>query len=229
MDITTNNNILNFHGLLDLEDSVIFSTKKNINITSEKILYDTLLKNNIDQDYLASCMQTHSNHVAFIEKPGIYKNTDGLIAYFDSKILLKIQSADCVPIFMIDKCERIIGLIHSGWKGTKNSIILSALKIFLKLGSKRKDIEIYIGPFIQDCCYEIKQDVSNLFDKSFIVNKNDKLFLNLLSKIKYDLSENGIISIYESNICTYHNEEYCSYRRDKGITSRMYSVIGKKH
>ena len=47
----------------------------------------------------------------------------------DNGITLKIQTADCVPIFMVDKINRLIGLVHSGWKGTKNSIILSALNV----------------------------------------------------------------------------------------------------
>ena len=221
------NNILNLSTELDQDDLMIFSTKKKNSLTSEEILDNTFLKNNIDSSCLASCMQIHSDVVTFIDKPGLYRNTDGLVTYFDSGIILKIQTADCLPVFMVDKYKRIIGLVHSGWKGTQKRIILSALKIFLKHGSKARDIKIYIGPSIKDCCYEIKEDVAQLFDNSFIVNKDNKLFLDLASKIKYDLYNNGVKTIYESDICTYHNEEFCSYRKEKGSASRMYSVIGK--
>ena len=222
------NNILNLNKHLDQVDLMMFSTKKINSLTSEKILNDTLFKNNIDCSYLASCMQTHSDIVTFINKPGIYKNTDGLVTYFDTGIILKIQTADCVPIFMIDETKKIIGLVHSGWKGTQKHIILSALKIFLKHGSNMSDLKVFIGPSIKDCCYEIKEDVAQFFDNSFIISKDNKLFLDLISKIKYDLLNSGVKSIYESDICTYHNEEFCSYRREKGSASRMYSVIGKR-
>ena len=221
------NNILNLSKQIDQDDLMIFSTKKRNSLTSEEILDNTLLEYNINPNYLASCMQIHSDVVTFIDKPGIYRNTDGLVTYFDSGIILKIQTADCLPVFMVDKYKKIIGLVHSGWKGTQKRIILSALKIFLKHGSKASDVKIYIGPSIKDCCYEIKEDVAQLFDNSFVVNKNNKLFLDLVSKIKYDLFNNGVETIYESDICTYHNEEFCSYRREKGSVSRMYSVIGK--
>ena len=221
------NNILNLSKQIDQDDLMIFSTKKRNSLTSEEILDNTLLEYNINPNYLASCMQIHSDVVTFIDKPGIYRNTDGLVTYFDSGIILKIQTADCLPVFMVDKYKKIIGLVHSGWKGTQKRIILSALKIFLKHGSKASDVKIYIGPSIKDCCYEIKEDVAKLFDNSFVVNKNNKLFLDLVSKIKYDLFNNGVETIYESDICTYHNEEFCSYRREKGSVSRMYSVIGK--
>ena len=94
--------------------------------------------------------------------------------------------------------------------------------------SDTKNIVVCIGPCIKECCYEVKEDVSKYFDKQNIVNRDSKIFLDLISKIKYDLYENGIIKIFESDICTYHNEEYYSYRREQGSNARMYSVLGYK-
>ena len=62
-----------------------------------------------------------------------------------------------------------IGLVHSGWKGTSESIILSAISIFSNYGSTEKDIKIYLGPSIKSCCYEIKNDVAKYFDQKFIM------------------------------------------------------------
>ena len=49
-----------------------------------------------------SCIQTHSNNVKYIDKPGTYKNVDGLVTNLENKIKLVIQTADCVPIFITD-------------------------------------------------------------------------------------------------------------------------------
>jgi YfiH family protein len=229
MNILDYTNLLDFYQTGAIDDIAMFTTKKNHSKTSEEILNDNCINYAINQENIASCTQIHSNVVTFIEKSGVYKNADGLVTYLDSGVVLKIQTADCVPIFMIDRNKGIIGLVHSGWKGTRDSIILSALKIFIKHGSKCKNIVICIGPCIKECCYEIKEDVSQFFKNTFIINKNNKLFLNLISKIKDDLYNNGIENIYESDVCTYHDNNFHSYRKEKGSDARMYSIIGKKH
>ena len=75
------------------------------------------------------------------------------------------------------------GLVHSGWKGTSKSIVSSAISIFFDYGSSKDDIKIYLGPSIKSCCYEIKDDVAKYFDQKFIIKNNQKLFLDLESKI----------------------------------------------
>ena len=177
---------------------------------------------------IASCVQIHSNHVKYINKAGLYQNTDGLVTHIDNNIYLVIQTADCVPIFMLDNVKGIIGLVHSGWKGTSESIILSAISVFYNYGSNRENIKIYLGPSIKSCCYEIKNDVAKYFDQKFIIKNNQKLFLDLESKINDDLYKTGIkpSNIFTSNICTYENKNFCSYRRDNNKAGRMYSIIG---
>ena len=180
------------------------------------------------ENKIASCLQTHSNNVKYIKKSGLYNNIDGLVTHIDNNIYLMIQTADCMPIFMIDNIKGMIGLVHSGWKGTSNSIILSAISIFSNYDSRIDDIEIYIGPSIKSCCYEIKYDVAKYFNPKFIIKNNQKSFLDLEKKVRYDLSEVGVKSsnIFISDICTYENKNFCSYRRDNDKSGRMYSIIG---
>ena len=117
---------------------------------------------------VASCIQIHSNHVKYINKPGLYQNTDGLVTHIDNNIYLVIQTADCVPIFMLDDVKGIIGLVHSGWKGTSESIILSAMSIFSDYGSNEKDIKIYLGPSIKSCCYEMFVNLLKMLNTIFL-------------------------------------------------------------
>jgi YfiH family protein len=207
--------------ILDLNDEFNLGENNPLMLISKSDVQHK--KNNI-----ASCVQIHSNHVKYINKAGLYQNTDGLVTHIDNNIYLVIQTADCVPIFMLDNVKGIIGLVHSGWRGTSESIILSAISIFSDYGSSQKDIKIYLGPSIKSCCYEIKNDVAKYFDQKFIIKNNQKLFLDLESKINKDLSEMGIKSsnVFISNICTYENKNFCSYRRDYNKAGRMYSIIG---
>ena len=166
--------------------------------------------------------------IKYIDKSGIYKNTDGLVTHINNNIYLMIQTADCIPIFMVDNIKGIIGLIHSGWKGTSRSIISSAISIFSDCGSNIEDIKIYLGPSIKSCCYEIKDDVAKYFEQKFLIINNQKLFLDLELKVKEDLFKKGIKNnnIFVSDICTYENKNFCSYRRDYNKAGRMYSIIG---
>jgi len=197
----------------------------NLNANNPAML---ISRSDIRDKNIASCIQTHSNHVQYINTAGIYENTDGLVTHIDNNIYLVIQTADCVPIFMLDDINGIIGLIHSGWKGTCKSIIVSALSIFSDYGSSMNNIKIFLGPSIKSCCYEIKDDVAKYFNQKFIIKDKDKLFLDLDMKIKDDLYISGVKknNIFVSNICTYENNKFCSYRRDNNKSGRMYSIIG---
>ena len=210
-----------------MTNNIIFNLKDAFNVDDNNPSM-IVSKVKLEVDNIASCIQTHSNQVQYIDEPGIYKDTDGLITDIKNKIPLVIQTADCVPIFIIDNNRGIIGLVHSGWKGTSKSIILSAISIFSNFGSKLNEIDVYLGPCIKPCCYEIKNDVAQFFDEEFIINNNNKLFLCLEAKIKNDLLNVGIpnSNIFISEICTYENKSFCSYRRDKDKAGRMYSIIG---
>ena len=183
--------------------------------------------NKLESEETASCVQTHSNNVKYIDKPGIYRNVDGLVTNLENKIKLVIQTADCVPIFITDLKKKNVGLVHSGWKGTANSIIISAISIFINEGSDIKDISVYLGPCIKKCCYEIKDDVSKFFDNKFIIKKNKMQFLDLESKIFDDVLKIGLSEkkLFKSNICTFENKNFCSFRRDNKNSGRMYSYL----
>tara|TARA_Y100001970_G_C14259779_1_gene879114 strand:+ start:1087 stop:1776 length:690 start_codon:yes stop_codon:yes gene_type:complete len=207
---------------------IAFITKKNKNKSSDIILKETLMFKGFNFDNIASCNQIHSNRVQFIEKSGVYQETDGLICSLNSKLILLIQTADCIPIFIIDEINKLIGLVHSGWKGTRDSIVQSALSIFFNKGSKKENIKIYLGPSIKKCCYEINEDVSKYFNDKYLISKEQTLYLSLIDRIKDDILIEGIKSknIFDSQICTMENQEYYSYRRNDN--GRIYSVMGYK-
>ena len=68
------------------------------------------------------------------------------------------------------------GLIHSGWKGTKDKIIKNALNIMFMKGSDLSDISIVIGAAIHKCCYEIGKELIPFFNQQCIHTIDDKTF-----------------------------------------------------
>ena len=56
----------------------------------------------IDNNSLAIPIQVHSDNVQFIQKTGFFKDTDGLLTD-KQDIILSLQTADCLPVFLFDK------------------------------------------------------------------------------------------------------------------------------
>ena len=172
-------------------------------------------------------IQNHTANVKIVKKSGIYNNIDGLISSKKYKVSLSIKVADCVPIYLYDKEKECYGLIHSGWRGTKNKIVTNALNIFFNdFKSLPKDILIVIGPNIRKCCYEVDWDVAQYFS-CIIKNDKNKWLLDLSQEIKNDILKFKIPknNIYTSNICTYESLRCESFRRDGEKSGRMFGII----
>ena len=204
-----------------------YITNANSIYNSNSTLNQLIIEKKINSDRIASCEQIHSDKVMFIKNPGLYKKSDGLVAKCSDNLILKIQTADCVPISMYDHKAQLIGLIHSGWRGSKNAICAKGINLFLENGSNAKNIQILLGPSIKKCCYKIKNDVSQQFDDKYIIKNKNQQFLDIESKIIDDLLLCGVknSNIYNSDICTYESKKCYSYRKTKN-KERMYSILG---
>ena len=184
----------------------------------------------INIDNLAVPEQVHSAVVEFARLPGNYPNADGLVTT-ESNILLTLKVADCVPIFLYEPLKRIIGLVHSGWRGTVENIVSNAIKLMQKNGAKPRDIKCFLGPAIGKCCYEVGWEVSqNINDEAKKKIGCEKWKVDLRGQIRYQLIELGVStnSIRISNICTYESLGCHSYRRDGENAGRMYAFLSLK-
>lgn len=183
----------------------------------------------IDVERLAIPRQIHSTEVKRIDSPGVYPDTDGLITNQEN-LCLTVTVADCVPIFLYDKRNHCIGLIHAGWRGTSKEIVVNSIrKLISEFGSRPDQIEVFIGPAAGVCCYEVGQDVSRLFSGNVIRTERMKTYLNVKEANKIQListgvSENNIEMHPDCTIC--QNEVFHSYRRDGKLSGRMMGVLG---
>lgn len=194
---------------------------------------ENLIKDlNIDNYYILK--QIHSNKVFDITNlPKNYEG-DGLITN-KSNIALVTKSKDCNSIFIIDTKNKILGNIHSGWKGTLKSIITIAInQMKEKYNSVSKDIKIVFNPSIRECCLEVDNDVYDLFikkykDKSYYQKVGNKYLINLVKIIKDDAKKLGIKeeNIIDNNICTLCNRKLFNSHRNNDIELN-YALIIKR-
>jgi YfiH family protein len=83
-------------------------------------------------------------------------------------LLLAIQTADCVPILLVDPKKRAIAAIHAGWRGTLARIAAKTIgKMQMHFGTKPSDLLAAIGPSIGPCCYEVGTEVATQFLSQF--------------------------------------------------------------
>jgi len=83
-------------------------------------------------------------------------------------LLLAVQTADCVPILLVDPKKRAIAAVHAGWRGTLQRIVTKAIgKMQMEFGTKPADLLAAIGPSIGGCCYEVGTEVAIQFQSQF--------------------------------------------------------------
>ena len=173
--------------------------------------------------------QVHSYHVQICTTPGELADTDTVISH-STDIVLSIQVADCIPLFILDKNSKMFGLIHAGWRGTAKGIVGKTMSEFKRINEQTRDMIVLIGPSIKQCCFEIGPEVAKEFSKDFLIQgKGDRSFLDLQGVVKTQLLNAGINSenIIDLNECTCcQPDKYYSYRRDGKRAGRMIAVCG---
>lgn len=153
------------------------------------------------------------------------------------EVTLFMRFADCMPIFLFDATRRVVGLVHTGWRGTVGGTLSNALKTLLSYyGSRPKDILAAIGPGIGAHHYEVGKEVIEAVQRSFGVHADD-LLPQEDGKVKFDmwaankllLEEGGVEQIVISGICTAcQMGDWFSHRGEGGKTGRFGALIGLK-
>ncbi len=92
---------------------------------------------------------------------------DGLLSATPG-LLLAIQTADCLPVILVDAQHHAVGVFHAGWRGTVKRIVEKGVgEMFRRFGSRPRDLNAAIGPGIQGCCYEVGEEVRTKFESQF--------------------------------------------------------------
>lgn len=158
---------------------------------------------------------------------------DGIITA-EPGLMLSSMESDCTPVFLLDPRNKVIGMIHSGWKGTAALISVKAVLLMVKeFSSRPEDIMVAYGPCICRNCYEVGADIippfTENFNKeeidSFFIPKSDgKYLLDVNSAISISLIREGIKkeNIHSCGQCTYHGGKFYSHRRQlkEGLTGK---------
>lgn len=204
--------------------------------TDEGINEINTLKDEFNADEVIYLKQIHSNSVLkYSKNSSSVKDEEGdAIITNEKNVIIGAFTADCVPIILVDEEAGAIAAIHSGWRGTFESITLETIKKMKKeFNVSVENIKAYIGPHIRKCCYEVSEDLKKDFLNKKKTIEKEELFngknLNLEACIIDDLKKAGVIedNINSINLCTYCSNEIKlhSYRKSQGSYGRMFSFV----
>lgn len=171
--------------------------------------------------------QTHSDIVNIIDEFKVNLVGDALITKAKN-LGLAISTADCTNIYIYDPKEKIIAAVHSGWMGTEKRILDKTLQIlFNNFNVNAKNLFVFFGPSICQDNYEVGADFQSKFDEKYLTKRREKIFLDLKSVNKDILTNSGIPTsqIEISEVCSFENNKFHSYRRDKNKSGRALGVI----
>jgi polyphenol oxidase len=147
--------------------------------------------------------------------------------------LLGIETADCLPVLLVDPRRRAIAAAHAGWRGTALGVSRAAVAALTSRGSRAPDLLAALGPGIGPCCYEVGDEVKAAFGPAgaafFKPTPGGRDHLDVRAANRQQLIEGGldpdrIGSVAECTFC--RADLYHSYRRDGPGSGRMISFVG---
>lgn len=78
-----------------------------------------------------------------------------------------IFTADCLPVFLADPGQGIVGAAHCGRKGLQAGVLQTLVEAMIALGAHRSDLTATLGPRICGRCYQVGDDIAEDFDRQF--------------------------------------------------------------
>jgi YfiH family protein len=195
----------------------------------------------VNQEALVTPRQVHGSDILVINEPNedyshfLSVEGDAVITN-QPNVMIGVCVADCAPILLCDPENKVIAVVHAGWKGTAAKLVAKAVAgMQSEFGSVPARLHAAIGPCIQKCCYEVDEPVRKAFQQGGItwdscaeLTSPGKWNLDLAAANRELLLLAGVqadaIQISEQCVCC-HSEQYFSYRRDKDESGRQMGFI----
>lgn len=185
--------------------------------------------------------QVHGDAIFVIKPHGQYfssreeLNYDAIVTN-RTNLAICIKTADCVPVFIVDKVKKVIAVVHAGWRSSDLGISAKVVRLLQnKYKSLPNDLMVAIGPSIGRCCYEVDAATASSFRRQnnnqlFLHpgRKPDRWFLDLAEANRRQFLEAGVgeNNIEVSGSCTACKQDmFFSHRGSGGITGRQINFM----
>jgi YfiH family protein len=148
-------------------------------------------------------------------------------------LLLGIETADCLPILLVDPQRRAVAAIHAGWRGTAAGVTRAGVAALVADGSRVDDLLAALGPCIGACCYEVGEELRTAFGSAaeglFRHGPRGRPHFDLRLANARQLEASGVKPACVGHVaeCTFCvRDAYHSFRREGAGAGRMLSFVG---
>ncbi|MBQ6000047.1 MAG: laccase domain-containing protein [Clostridia bacterium] len=207
-----------------------------------RILADLL---GADPERIAATRQVHSARVLLAERDGVanpfvghaFTQADGMITG-EAGIFPVCYYADCIPLLLYAPDKGVCAAVHSGWRGTQKRILAVALQRMIEeFHIDPSQTLMAIGPSICPSCFEVGEEVAELFRETFpshpelILQGFAKPHIDLwhaveLTGLEMGMREDHITCLNEC--CFEHPERYFSHRVHGERRGVLMALIGRR-
>jgi YfiH family protein len=150
-------------------------------------------------------------------------------------IAIGVETADCVPVLILDLATPAVAAVHAGWRSTVKKIVQKTVKRMQdEFGSDPARLIAGIGPAIGPECYEVDEPVMVPVREAFPFwnevakpRGNGRWGLDLVKANMMELMQLGLQeeNIHSIGFCTSCRKDLFYSYRAEGRTGRMLSVI----
>lgn len=188
---------------------------------------------NIASDRIYLPVQKHTGTVHVLESDMSPVIADAIVTG-NTRVLIGVLVADCVPVLLYDPVRRVAGAVHAGWRGTAQRILQNTIAVMRdRFDCRPEDMIVATGPSIRQCSYEVGPEVKTAVEHatgqgSYYRKDGEKFFIdiaaaNRIQALSMDVAEDHI---WQSGECTFCNpEKYHSYRYSGNSAGRQGGFI----
>jgi YfiH family protein len=192
----------------------------------------------IGADRVVTVNQVHGDDIVTVNGHNFRdvgsRQADALVTNVPA-VAVGVETADCVPILLVDPATPAVAAIHAGWRSTVKMIVRKTVERMQdEFGSDPARMIAAIGPAIGPECYEVDEPVMGPVRETFSFwqeaatpRGNGKWGLDLVKANRIELVQAGLSekNVHALGMCTSCRKDLFYSFRAEGRTGRMLSVI----
>ena len=192
----------------------------------------------VNADRMVTVNQVHGDTIVIVDGDnfGALRTTDADAMITDTPcIALGVETADCVPVLLVDPARPAVAAVHAGWRSTVKKIVRKTIALMEgEYGCDPSQLTVAFGPAIGPECYEVDDPVMGPVREAFPFWKdvtsprgNGKWSLDLIKANWTELLQVGVQkkNIHSLGMCTScRRDQFYSFRAE-GRTGRMLSAV----